>query len=123
MVNLASGIRFWKFPISQEIKHKIYGMFDELAKSAKYCNVLTSNTRNYAYFFPTVSFPRHNFFTKYEKNQKHLYYIFFSFFENVDRIANPSYRPTEQDVLLTRIKTTGIVEVEFEIKKVHFRFV
>ncbi|CAJ0950258.1 unnamed protein product, partial [Mesorhabditis belari] len=43
------------------------------------------------------------------------------FFDSIDRISNPSYRPTEQDVLLTRIKTTGIVEVEFVIKKVHFR--
>jgi len=43
------------------------------------------------------------------------------FFDNLDRIANPSYKPNEQDILLTRIKTTGIVEVNFEIKNVHFR--
>lgn len=34
-----------------------------------------------------------------------------------------NYKPTDQDILLTRIKTTGIVEVSFIIKKVHFRYV
>jgi hypothetical protein len=48
-------------------------------------------------------------------------YVYCSFFDNLDRIANPSYKPNEQDILLTRIKTTGIVEVNFEIKNVHFR--
>ncbi|CAD6187092.1 unnamed protein product [Caenorhabditis auriculariae] len=43
------------------------------------------------------------------------------FFESIERIANPNYKPTEMDILLTRTKTTGIVEVSFVIKKVHFR--
>uniref|UniRef100_A0A915DCE3 G-protein alpha subunit n=1 Tax=Ditylenchus dipsaci TaxID=166011 RepID=A0A915DCE3_9BILA len=43
------------------------------------------------------------------------------FLDNLDRICNPSYRPSQQDILLTRIKTTGIVEVNFIIKGVHFR--
>uniref|UniRef100_A0A7E4WB28 G-protein alpha subunit n=1 Tax=Panagrellus redivivus TaxID=6233 RepID=A0A7E4WB28_PANRE len=43
------------------------------------------------------------------------------FLDNVERIAADGYRPTEQDILLTRIKTTGIVEVSFEIKGVQFR--
>uniref|UniRef100_A0AC34QLG8 Uncharacterized protein n=1 Tax=Panagrolaimus sp. JU765 TaxID=591449 RepID=A0AC34QLG8_9BILA len=43
------------------------------------------------------------------------------FLDSIDRIANPNYKPTEQDILFTRIKTTGIVEVAFEIKGVHFR--
>ncbi|CAB3398326.1 unnamed protein product [Caenorhabditis bovis] len=43
------------------------------------------------------------------------------FFESVERIANPNYRPTDMDILLTRTKTTGIIEVSFVIKKVHFR--
>lgn len=46
---------------------------------------------------------------------------YFSFFDSVDRIANPNYMPTEMDILLTRTKTTGIVEVAFIIKKVQFR--
>ncbi|KAI6229805.1 Guanine nucleotide binding protein (G-protein) domain containing protein [Aphelenchoides fujianensis] len=43
------------------------------------------------------------------------------FLDSLDRLANPSYKPSEQDILLTRIKTTGIVEVEFQIKGVQFR--
>ncbi|KAI1730196.1 g-protein alpha subunit domain-containing protein [Ditylenchus destructor] len=43
------------------------------------------------------------------------------FLDNLDRICNPSYRPSQQDILLTRIKTTGIVEVTFVIKGVQFR--
>ncbi|CAO4376351.1 unnamed protein product [Caenorhabditis nigoni] len=43
------------------------------------------------------------------------------FFENLDRIAKPDYSPNSMDTLLLRTKTTGIVEVQFEIKKVKFR--
>ncbi|KAL3099414.1 hypothetical protein niasHS_002869 [Heterodera schachtii] len=43
------------------------------------------------------------------------------FLESVDRIAKPDYRPTEQDILLSRIKTTGIIEVKFKMKTVDFR--
>ncbi|CAD5223772.1 unnamed protein product [Bursaphelenchus okinawaensis] len=43
------------------------------------------------------------------------------FLDNLDRLANPNYVPNEQDILLTRIKTTGIVEVQFNIKNVEFR--
>uniref|UniRef100_A0A914QGV1 Uncharacterized protein n=1 Tax=Panagrolaimus davidi TaxID=227884 RepID=A0A914QGV1_9BILA len=44
-----------------------------------------------------------------------------NFLENVERIASPDYKPTEQDILLSRIKTTGIVEVKFKMKNVDFR--
>ncbi|KAF7638753.1 hypothetical protein Mgra_00001834 [Meloidogyne graminicola] len=43
------------------------------------------------------------------------------FMDSLDRISNPSYRPSQQDILLTRIKTTGIVEISFLIKGVKFR--
>ncbi|KAH7668240.1 CBN-GPA-3 protein, partial [Aphelenchoides avenae] len=43
------------------------------------------------------------------------------FFDNLDRISDPNYMPTDQDILYTRIKTTGIVEVGFVIKGVQFR--
>uniref|UniRef100_A0A914KFV5 Uncharacterized protein n=1 Tax=Meloidogyne incognita TaxID=6306 RepID=A0A914KFV5_MELIC len=33
------------------------------------------------------------------------------FLDAIDRTSNPDYRPTEQDILLSRIKTTGIIEV------------
>lgn len=38
------------------------------------------------------------------------------FFDNINRICEVSYSPTDQDVLLARIRTTGIVEQEFVVK-------
>ncbi|KAK6108360.1 G-protein alpha subunit family protein [Brugia pahangi] len=43
------------------------------------------------------------------------------FFDSIDRITALDYKPSEQDILLTRIKTTGIVEVHFTIKNIPFR--
>ncbi|PIC28187.1 hypothetical protein B9Z55_020188 [Caenorhabditis nigoni] len=43
------------------------------------------------------------------------------FLGSLDRIKLPDYTPTEQDILLSRIKTTGIVEVKFQMKSVDFR--
>uniref|UniRef100_A0AAY4AYP9 Guanine nucleotide-binding protein G(i) subunit alpha-1 n=1 Tax=Denticeps clupeoides TaxID=299321 RepID=A0AAY4AYP9_9TELE len=37
------------------------------------------------------------------------------------RIASGSYIPTQQDVLRTRVKTTGIVETHFTFKDLHFK--
>uniref|UniRef100_A0AC34QAD4 Uncharacterized protein n=1 Tax=Panagrolaimus sp. JU765 TaxID=591449 RepID=A0AC34QAD4_9BILA len=48
-------------------------------------------------------------------------FICFSFLSNIERIGAPDYKPTEQDILLSRIKTTGIVEVKFKMKNVDFR--
>ena len=39
----------------------------------------------------------------------------FSFFDAIDRIANPDYIPTTLDVLKARIKTTGISEIRFKM--------
>ncbi|CAG9538873.1 unnamed protein product [Cercopithifilaria johnstoni] len=43
------------------------------------------------------------------------------FLDSIDRISLPDYKPTQKDILLSRIKTTGIVEVKFKIKNVNFR--
>ncbi|KAB0801308.1 hypothetical protein PPYR_05662 [Photinus pyralis] len=39
----------------------------------------------------------------------------------LDRISLPNYVPTQQDVLRTRVKTTGIVETDFSFKGLHFK--
>jgi len=46
-----------------------------------------------------------------------------SYLNALDRISQPDYIPTEQDVLRTRVKTTGIVETHFTFKELHFKFV
>lgn len=45
------------------------------------------------------------------------------FFDNLSRIVGQGYRPTNEDILNVRAKTTGIVETEFIMKGLHFRMV
>lgn len=45
-----------------------------------------------------------------------------SFFDNIDRIGKVNYMPTEKDILFSKVKTTGIVETEFEINNRKFRY-
>ena len=47
----------------------------------------------------------------------------FSYLDSLDRLGTKNYQPTEQDILRTRVKTTGIVEIHFNFKKLHFRYV
>ena len=52
------------------------------------------------------------------------YYILFphfSFLDDLDRLGVKDYMPTEQDILRTRVKTTGIVEVHFSFKNLNFK--
>lgn len=44
-----------------------------------------------------------------------------NFFTDIGSICEPNYLPTEDHVLLARIRTTGIVEQEFTIKKNRFQ--
>jgi len=43
------------------------------------------------------------------------------FLEELDRLGAKDYDPTEQDILRTRVKTTGIVEVHFSFKNLNFK--
>lgn len=47
----------------------------------------------------------------------------FSFLDDLDRLGAKDYMPTEQDILRTRVKTTGIVEVHFHFKNLNFKLV
>ena len=42
------------------------------------------------------------------------------YFDDLDRISRRAYIPTELDVLRSRVRTTGIVQSDFVIKKVSF---
>eukprot|EP00062_Callorhinchus_milii_P006725 gi/632947563/ref/XP_007889109.1/ PREDICTED: guanine nucleotide-binding protein G(i) subunit alpha-1 [Callorhinchus milii] len=53
---------------------------------------------------------------EYQLNDSAAYYL-----NDLDRISQASYVPTQQDVLRTRIKTTGIVETHFTFKDLHFK--
>lgn len=43
------------------------------------------------------------------------------FMEALDRLGAKEYQPTTQDILRTRVKTTGIVEVHFSFKNLNFK--
>uniref|UniRef100_A0A3P8R412 Guanine nucleotide-binding protein G(i) subunit alpha-2 n=1 Tax=Astatotilapia calliptera TaxID=8154 RepID=A0A3P8R412_ASTCA len=53
---------------------------------------------------------------EYQLNDSAAYYL-----NDLERIAKPDYIPTQQDVLRTRVKTTGIVETHFTFKDLHFK--
>ncbi|KAB1279706.1 Guanine nucleotide-binding protein subunit alpha-14 [Camelus dromedarius] len=40
---------------------------------------------------------------------------------DIDRIAMPSFVPTQQDVLRVRVPTTGIIEYPFDLENIIFR--
>uniref|UniRef100_A0A4W6CZI8 Guanine nucleotide-binding protein G(i) subunit alpha-2 n=1 Tax=Lates calcarifer TaxID=8187 RepID=A0A4W6CZI8_LATCA len=44
-----------------------------------------------------------------------------TYYHSCRRIAKADYIPTQQDVLRTRVKTTGIVETHFTFKELHFK--
>ena len=43
-----------------------------------------------------------------------------SYLSDVERLGAGDYVPTEQDVLRTRVRTTGIVEVKFYFRGLNF---
>uniref|UniRef100_A0A8C7H5R9 Guanine nucleotide-binding protein subunit alpha n=1 Tax=Oncorhynchus kisutch TaxID=8019 RepID=A0A8C7H5R9_ONCKI len=46
-----------------------------------------------------------------------------SYLSDLDRIAEPNFLPTQQDVLRVRIPTTGIIEYPFDLQSIIFRMV
>lgn len=53
---------------------------------------------------------------EYQLNDSASYYL-----NSIDRISQSGYIPTQDDVLRTRVKTTGIVETHFTYKDLHFK--
>ncbi|XP_077385465.1 guanine nucleotide-binding protein G(i) subunit alpha-2-like isoform X1 [Festucalex cinctus] len=53
---------------------------------------------------------------EYQLNDSAAYYL-----NDLERISKADYIPTQQDVLRTRVKTTGIVETHFTFKELHFK--
>ncbi|KAK2840741.1 hypothetical protein Q7C36_012320 [Tachysurus vachellii] len=55
---------------------------------------------------------------EYQLTDSAKYYL-----SDLDRIADPAYVPTEQDILRVRVPTTGIIEYPFDLENVIFRMV
>lgn len=45
------------------------------------------------------------------------------FFDSMDRITSPDYLPSDQDILRSRARTTGITEITFPVSDIQFRMV
>lgn len=55
---------------------------------------------------------------EYQLNDSAAYYL-----DDLERLCSPDYIPTEQDVLRTRVKTTGIIETTFHYKNLNFTLI
>ncbi|KAJ3438515.1 guanine nucleotide-binding protein g(o) subunit alpha [Anaeramoeba flamelloides] len=44
-------------------------------------------------------------------------------FDNIDRIAADDFIPTDQDILMSRVRTTGIVEIDFYYESISFSMI
>ena len=53
--------------------------------------------------------------SEYQLNDSADYY-----FNDLDRVSAAGFEPTEQDVLRSRVRTTGIVQSDFKIKGLDF---
>jgi len=53
---------------------------------------------------------------EFQLNDSAVYY-----FNQIDRMAEPSYLPTDQDILRSRVKTTGITETMFRVGELTYR--
>lgn len=73
---------------------------------------------------PVVKFYWYRILVSSNINLKNICYFccFISYLNDVDRITAPGYVPNEQDVLHSRVKTTGIIETQFSFKDLHFRY-
>uniref|UniRef100_A0AAY5K5B0 Guanine nucleotide binding protein (G protein), alpha transducing activity polypeptide 1 n=2 Tax=Esox lucius TaxID=8010 RepID=A0AAY5K5B0_ESOLU len=54
--------------------------------------------------------------SEYQLNDSAGYYL-----NDLERLIQPGYVPTEQDMLRSRVKTTGIIETQFGLKDLNFR--
>ncbi|KAL5507593.1 GPA1 [Sanghuangporus vaninii] len=53
---------------------------------------------------------------EFQLNDSAVYY-----FNAIDRMADPNYLPTDQDILRSRVKTTGITETMFRVGELTYR--
>ncbi|XP_038667429.1 guanine nucleotide-binding protein G(t) subunit alpha-2-like isoform X1 [Scyliorhinus canicula] len=56
--------------------------------------------------------------SEYQLNDSASYYL-----NSLERLTAPGYVPSEQDVLRSRVKTTGITETQFTFKDLRFRMI
>lgn len=53
----------------------------------------------------------------------HAAFVSCSYLSDLERIKDPNYLPTEQDILRARAPTTGIIEYPFDLDSIIFRYI
>lgn len=53
---------------------------------------------------------------EFQLNDSAVYY-----FNSIDRMSSPGYTPTDQDILRSRVKTTGITETTFKVGELTYK--
>ena len=53
---------------------------------------------------------------EFQLNDSAVYY-----FNSIDRMSSPGYMPTDQDILRSRVKTTGITETTFKVGELTYK--
>lgn len=53
---------------------------------------------------------------EFQLNDSAVYY-----FNSIDRMSGPGYMPTDQDILRSRVKTTGITETTFKVGELTYK--
>ena len=59
--------------------------------------------------------------SKYSLSCSYINYRCHSYFQEMDRILGGDYTPNEQDVLRSRVRTTGVVETAFKVGRLTYR--
>jgi guanine nucleotide-binding protein G(o) subunit alpha len=104
--------------IREERQQDVTGVFEYMNSSTKdmerfSAELLASMKRLWADEALQLCFKRSN---EYQLNDSAAYFL-----NDLNRIGSPDYLPTEQDVLRSRTRTTGIVEVNFSYKNLNIR--
>ncbi|CAO3597797.1 unnamed protein product [Absidia cylindrospora] len=86
---------------------------DQMSDCALPCDVVRAIKSLWADDGVKTAFNRSN---EYQLNDSASYY-----FDCIDRISKEGYLPTDQDVLRSRVKTTGITETSFKIGELTYR--
>ncbi|XP_011661817.1 guanine nucleotide-binding protein G(o) subunit alpha isoform X1 [Strongylocentrotus purpuratus] len=118
MVSMLRAREKFETPFGEEEREEdaqlVYDTVSKLQDSAPYSPSLTAAIQRL--WTDSGLLEIFNRAREYQLNDSAKYFL-----DNLDRIGSPDYLPNEQDILRTRVKTTGIVETHFTFKNLHFR--
>ncbi|PRP86375.1 guanine nucleotide-binding protein alpha-1 subunit [Planoprotostelium fungivorum] len=106
---LISACNQFGLTLEEQNRHKTPEELEELEVNSSSCAYIKGVWQDPAI---QTAFSRQNEFQLYDSTQ---YYL-----DDIERICDEQYKPTEQDILRSRSKTIGITETNFEVENVRF---